>query len=782
MGQRLGWIGLATASCTYITQAQFEEKQGSIDQDGDGASLGDKDCDDHDPARSPDLPETPYDGIDNDCGTDGDLVDIDGDGYPGISEADYLALQPEEPFPQALVGKAVDCADDPAQFADAAAIHPDAADAEVPYDGIDSDCDGGNDFDDDADGYLPDAALVGGAPIDVAAAFAAYVEAWGYEDRLVVWAPSGQAGPLAGDCNDFDGEVHPDPALPEVGYDGVDQDCDDRNDFDLDGDGYMPPALPDGGDIAIAYNDFVSLYHANQPPWTVPPDLTLPDGQVLGRFSDCLDAENPAIVANGESVPVDPATVYPRPDEVDDAWYDGVDTNCWADNDFDRDLDGFNPDQIVAGPQTVDIAPLYAAYVTLWGYDPATWGDPAPGDCDDRDPSTYPEALELVGDGHDQDCDGQTDAARFSFAGWVWDRPSLPRVSRVGDTYVMALTTRSIDLGGGSVLDEVGLALSVGLADAQTGAVPVAVQFKNADVTRPIDEVVDLAAVPTATDLSGDGVADPAAWFGTTFTADANGYTYLHGRLLYEHSGSGAIVVGSLVSNYTLQGYTPTSVDVAVNALGEPYVLGCADDVLHAIQGTAPQPTEPVLEDRTANLGGLCFLNTDPYPAAGDELVEYTRCTAAQCREYTLQRSTDLVTGGGSLTGETWTAADLHQDLQALVDGRSLVVRDLDAGADYPLFTNRDVSSGDAVLLGSVLFAAAIVDDGDGPEVKLTYGQFPVMDELALSFAADTVPDAVPYAVGLHVDSDRVLVVVTARDRIGTAGQDAVGWMFLGTP
>jgi hypothetical protein len=814
-------LALGAASCTYITQRAYEEKRDGIDADQDGAPWH-EDCDDKDPLRSPTFAEVPYDGLDNDCGNDGDLVDMDGDGYPGITDAEYAQLDPpaQEPFPASLVGKPLDCADDPAARPGAADIHPDST-TEVEYDGIDSDCDGANDFDGDGDGYLPQ--TVAGQPIDAVAALEAYVADWGYQDRVAGWAPPGAAAPLPGDCNDFRDDVHPSPPTPEVPYDGVDQDCDGANDFDQDGDGFMPRYVPGGLETEAAYDQFVAQYHQNDPPWIVPGDVTTQLGEVLTAFDDCLDAPHAELA-------LDPGDVHPRADLDDDAWYDGVDSNCWADNDFDRDGDGFFPATLPLGTTTTgttttgttttgttttgttttgttttgttttgttttgtttgEVQALYDDYVRIWGYEDREegWGAangllvPEPGDCVDTDPETYPHALELVGDGTDQDCDGNPDAAAFAFAGWLWDRPSQPRILRIGDTYVTSLTARQLDLGGGSVLDEVGVSLSVPLSEARGGAAPVIAQFKLADDTRPVDEVIAFAALPNPTDLTTDGIPDPAAWVATAWTADINGYTYLHGRLIYEHSGSGAIGLQSLVSNFTETAYSPTSIALAVNDLGEPYVAGCTPDLLHVIQSFDAQPTDPELEDYTPGQGGLCFVTGPPYDVGADEVVDLTRCTAAQCRSYPLQRNTGLVVGPGTLTGELWTSAHRHGDLQILLDGASMIVRDEIALVDYTLFGGEAPLAGDAVLVDGELFAAAVVDGGGSPRVDLVYGQYPTMSApITMPFAPEGL-DVVPDGIALHADGDRVVIVVSARDRTGTPGQDAVGWMFLGKP
>jgi hypothetical protein len=87
-----------------------------VDADGDSYLECGGDCDDGNDQVNPEMPELPYDGLDNDC-VDGDLQDVDGDGYPW----DGL-------FPGS------DCDDDDPD------VHPGADEANG--DGLDSDCDG----------------------------------------------------------------------------------------------------------------------------------------------------------------------------------------------------------------------------------------------------------------------------------------------------------------------------------------------------------------------------------------------------------------------------------------------------------------------------------------------------------------------------------------------------------------------------------------------------------------------------------------------------------------
>jgi len=142
---------------------------------GEGVATDpDGDCDDDDATVYPGAPETPYDGVDQDCDGD-DLCDVDEDGFDaGLGSC-----------------TGADCDDADAD------VNP-AAD-ETWYDGIDQDCDGWSDYDADRDGF--DSVDYGGD-----------------------------------DCDDTDYEVNPD--ADEIWYDGIDQDCDGASDYDADGDGY----------------------------------------------------------------------------------------------------------------------------------------------------------------------------------------------------------------------------------------------------------------------------------------------------------------------------------------------------------------------------------------------------------------------------------------------------------------------------------------------------------------------------------------------------------------
>ena len=201
----------------------------TFDDDGDGWTEAQGDCDDANPAILPFATES-YNGIDDDCdglvdeGTPG--YDDDGDGYTELDN---------------------DCDDDDAT------AYPGAGQV---YDGADNDCDGTVDdetawYDDDGDGYTETAgdcddtslAVYPGAPeledgadndcdtvVDEGTA--------AYDDDGDGYTENG------GDCDDAD--VDDWPGAPEDYTDAVDQDCNGTAELDVDGDGHL--ATSTGGD------------------------------------------------------------------------------------------------------------------------------------------------------------------------------------------------------------------------------------------------------------------------------------------------------------------------------------------------------------------------------------------------------------------------------------------------------------------------------------------------------------------------------------------------------
>jgi hypothetical protein len=174
-----------------------------------------------------------------------------------------------------------------------AAVYPGAT--ETWYDGVDADCAGDDDFDQDADGATNDV-----------------------------------------DCDDTDATVF--PGAVEAWYDGIDGDCAGDDDFDQDADGYANDVDCNDTDPAVNPGAADTWYD--------------------GIDSDCAGNDDSDQDGDGVSVDTDcndlDAAVFPG---ASDTWYDGIDSDCAGDDDYDQDLDGVDSptdcndtDPTVTGP------------------------------------------------------------------------------------------------------------------------------------------------------------------------------------------------------------------------------------------------------------------------------------------------------------------------------------------------------------------------------------------------------------------------------------------------
>ena len=263
---RILWLLGLTTGCGYISDAKYDLR---LDPDQDGVSV-EEDCD----------------SSNTNLGTMRTFyADADGDGFGDPDVIVEACVLPEDASENSL-----DCDDSRDD------VNPGMED--VFYDGVDSDCDGSNDCDMDGDGF--DGSAEGGIPTEEC--------------------------PDATDCNDTDPEIRPMEGATEVQFNGEDDDCNVlTGDGDFDGDGF---------------------WHANYEEIVLSNGLT-PMSVPEGMGGDCYDwsAEpvegfDPSVI-NGFGDFLQPVDVHP---DATERYYDGVDQNCDGLSDFDQDADGFSTD------------------------------------------------------------------------------------------------------------------------------------------------------------------------------------------------------------------------------------------------------------------------------------------------------------------------------------------------------------------------------------------------------------------------------------------------------
>jgi hypothetical protein len=272
-------------------------------------------------------------------------VDIDGDGY-GVFEGDCW---------DSLEGP-------PGSSLSGADIGPDAT--ETWYDGIDQNCDGVDDFDPDGDGWVKDEAHLNQPTLGLPDSGTGHIGAGDcYNtpediDGSIVDAPFVVDDSVeAVDITSVDpASVHPDAM--DTWYDGIDQNCDDADDYDADADGDR--SLADGDGLDCADDDPIRS--------GIFDEVCDPDGV----DEDCDD------LVNGADDSVDPETAFEAFDDSDGDTYGDPDTT-----------------QVVCDLPTGMVANS--------------------DDCNDTDEAISPDADEICDDADvDEDCDGAADDADSS--------------------------------------------------------------------------------------------------------------------------------------------------------------------------------------------------------------------------------------------------------------------------------------------------------------------------------------------------------------------------------
>jgi Putative metal-binding motif/FG-GAP-like repeat/FG-GAP repeat len=345
-----------------------------VDEDGDGFYTP-EDCNDSNPKVHPGVSES-CDGVDQDC--DGQVDDDASDAQSCYLDAD---------------------GDGHGTFADVVATCTCAADRSLLQD----DCD-----DDEANNY----------PGNTEVCDAGDNDCDNYTDEdlpILTWYLD----------NDGDGYGSPGSGVPNCGppngYVAEGNDCDDRSAVMYPGAATAEPSVctrdrdGDGwGDDRYSGSDCDDADATVAPgAATLEPSLCTRDGDGDGwgdtavGGSDCMDAD---------------AGISPSAPEL---WYDGVDSNCAGDDDYDADADGhpsdsyggddcndqdatINPDAVEVPSDGIDqdCQPDLPQDADSDGY--FDYGS-GPADCDDTDASVYPGAPDTWYDGVDSDCAGNSD-------------------------------------------------------------------------------------------------------------------------------------------------------------------------------------------------------------------------------------------------------------------------------------------------------------------------------------------------------------------------------------
>lgn len=183
------------------------------------------------------------------------------------------------------------------------------------------------------------------------------------------------------DCNDTDPGIN--PGVSEIPDDGIDNDCDGQTDegsdppgttyCDLDGDGFGDPGCP--------------IPPAGRPVFRKGTWMTITTEEGVANNTDCDDT-------NPELNPLAFEISNESDDDCDGINDDGTAVQIWY-ADMDGDAFGNENDSL-------------ASAIPVQGY--VLVG----GDCDDTNPNVNPNAIEICGNGIDDNCNGETDENSIS--------------------------------------------------------------------------------------------------------------------------------------------------------------------------------------------------------------------------------------------------------------------------------------------------------------------------------------------------------------------------------